>query len=282
MKIGLLTDSPCDLPEDLLEQYQIQVIPAVLIIEGKPYLDGVEITREEFYKQLPTMRTSPSTSTPSLGDFSRYYQQLLNAGYDHVIGIYTAEKLTSIPNIGRKAAEGFGGRVTVLESGSLSLGIGFQVLAAAEAIDEGNDLPQVLAAIQSTRARLRVMAALDTMEYVRRSGRVPAPVAALGGALKVKPVVELREGLVLPVGLERTTRHATEALRKKLEELGPLERLAILHTSAEERAREFLAGLMSGPTRLQIPREIRIMNVTTVIGAHIGPNGLGFAAVKAA
>lgn len=282
MKIGLMTDSPCDLPQDLVEQYQVQVIPAIVVIDGKPYRDGLDITRTDYYQRLPGLRKSPTTAAPSPADFLVHYQHLLAMGCDHVLGIFTSERLTAIPNIARKAAELLdGNKVTILESGSLSLGIGFQVLAAAEAIENDLPLSEVLAAVYSTRNRLRVLAALDTMEYVRRSGRVPAPVAALGGLLKIKPVVELREGVVRPVSAERTTSHATELLRAKLEALGPLERLAILHTNAEGRARAFLNSLMASPTRLNLPREILFVNVTTVIGTHVGPNGLGFAAVTA-
>ena len=138
-------------------------------------------------------------------------------------------------------------------------------------------LDEVLALVQSVRERIKVYAALDTIEYVRRSGRVPQAVAALGGLLSIKPVVELREGVVKPVGAPRTTRKATEKLMNLLTELGPLERLSILHTNAEPRAREFLSCLTGS---LPIPAEIPIINVTTVIGTHVGPNGLGFAAVK--
>jgi DegV family protein with EDD domain len=180
----------------------------------------------------------------------------------------------------RQAAADFPGRITVLESGSLSLGLGFQVLAAAEALaDQGGLLDEALAAIRSTRERLRVYAALDTLEYVRRSGRVPAAVAALGGLLHIKPVVELHEGEVKPISASRTTRHATEKLFGLLTDLGPLERLAILHTNAPGRAKEFLQALMA-EHRKSIPRDILIVNVTTVIGTHVGPNGLGVAAVR--
>ena len=117
------------------------------------------------------------------------------------------------------------------------------------------------------------------MEYVRRSGRVPNAVAALGGMLHIKPVVELREGEVKPINASRTTRQATEKLFALLTALGPLERLAILHTNAQESAKEFIATLMSAH-RKSIPRDILIVNVTTVIGTHVGPNGLGLAAVK--
>jgi len=279
MKLGLVTDSPSDLPAATVEQYGIEVVPSILVIEGRPYLDGKDITREEFYTSLPSFKTHPTTATPSLGDFQVCYRKLFEGNCEHIISLHTAEKLTSTVNIARQAAADFPGRITVLESGSLSLGLGFQVLAAAEAIDEGGGLEEALAAIRSTRERLRVYAALDTLEYVRRSGRVPGLVAALGGILRIKPVVELAGGQVRPLGAPRTNRQAAEKLRELLTGLGPLERLAILHTNAPARAKEFLNTLM-GEHRKSLPRDILISNVTSVIGAHLGPNGLGVAAVK--
>jgi DegV family protein with EDD domain len=280
MSIGLVTDSPCDIPTDLVERYQIEVIPAILVIAGQEYIDGINLSREEFYRRLPGLRHAPTTAAPSPADFSARYQKLLSAGYKHIISIHTAEKLTSIPNFARTAARDFDGKVTVIESGSLTLGSGFQVLAAAEAIEKDLGLDTVLDIIRSTRERIRVGAALDTMDYLRRSGRVPAAVTAIGGLLSIKPVVELVEGMVKPISAARTTRHATAALLNFLLSLGPLERLAILHTNAEQRAREFLETLLNSSAPKNIPSEIRILNVTSLIGTHIGPNGLGFAAVK--
>jgi DegV family protein with EDD domain len=277
--IGLVTDSPCDLSADVIEKYAIQVVPAILVIEGREYVDGVDMTREQFYAHLPGMRQPPSTAAPAPAEFAARYEKLFEAGCEHVISLHTAEKLTSIPNFARNAARDFPGRVTVLESGSLTLGTGFQVLAAAEAIEAGLGLDGALEAVRATRERVRVAAALDTMDYLRRSGRVPAAITAIGGLLNIKPVVELREGAVRPISAARTTRQANDALSNFLASLGPLRRLSILHTNAESRARDFLQILMQSPARSHIPREIGLTNVTSLIGTHVGPNGLGFAAV---
>lgn len=278
MKIGLVTDSPADLPPVLVAQYGIEVIPSTLVIEGQPFLDGKDITRDAFYTRLPHLKTFPTTAAPSIGDFQVGYRKLLDAGCQHIISLHIAAKLTSIFGVACQAAADFPGQVTVLESGSLSLGSGFQVLAAAEVIADDGSLEEALGAIRATRERLRVYAALDTLEYVRRSGRVPAAVAKLGGLLSIKPVVELAEGEVRPIGAPRTARQATEKLYALLVSLGPLERLAILHTNAPARAKELLDLLMA-EHRKALPRDIQLVNVTTVIGTHIGPNGLGVAAV---
>jgi DegV family protein with EDD domain len=280
MKLGLVTDSTCDLPSALVEQYGVEVVPSILVIDGKQYVDGADISRADFYARLPSLKKFPTTAAPSIGEFSARYQRLFTAGCDHILSIHAASQLTAICSIAAQAAKDFPNQVTVVDSGSLSLGIGFQVLAAAEAAESGADVSTALASIESTRRRLHVSAALDTMGYVRRSGRVPAAITILGGMLNIKPMVELTDGVLKPVGAVRTTSQADARMAAFLKSGLPLERLAILHTGAEMRARAFLSRLMDESAR-GLPRDILMVNVTTVIGAHVGPNGLGFAAVRA-
>ena len=276
MKIGIVTDSTCDQPHYLLEQYELEVIPCILVLEGKEYVDGIDISRDEFYKRLPALRTHPTTAAPSMGEFSSRYDSLFSRGCDHIISIHAAEKLTSILNIARQAAKDFGDRVTTIDSTSLSLGLGFQLLAAAEAAELG--LQSALDAIEFARKRLHVFAALDTMQNLRRSGRVPAAVAILGGMLNIKPMIELTNGEVKPVAAVRTTKQANEGMLDLLLQLGSLERLAILHTGAEARAKQFLNTVMQNASQ-SVPHDILMVNVTPLIGTHVGPNGLGFASV---
>lgn len=277
MKIGIVTDSTADIPPYLVEQHEIRVVPTILVLEGKEYADGTGISREEFYNRLPALQTPPTTAAPSMGDFATPYETLLSQGCDHVISIHAASQLTTIVNVARQAAKEFPDRVTCIDSGSLSLGLGFQALAAAEESELG--LRSALEAIESTKKRLQVSAALDTMEYLKRSGRVPGAVATLGGLLSIKPMIELKDGEVKPISAVRTTKQADERILNFLLELGDLERLAVLHTNAEPRAKHLLNELMNR-VRKSIPRDILFVNVTAVIGTHLGPNGLGFAAIK--
>lgn len=277
MTIGIVTDSTSDIPQYLIEQHKLEVIPTIVILEGREYEDGNGISRDDFYKRLPALHSPPTTAAPSIGSFFIRYDSLLARGCEHVLSIHPAEQLTSIINVARQAAAEFAGRVTVIDSGSLSLGLGFQVIAAAEAAESG--LRSALDAVESTRKRIQVFAALDTMEYLRRSGRVPPAVAALGGLLSIKPLIELKDGVVRAIGAVRTTHQANERMFNLLLEGGGMERLAILHTSAEARAKGLLDLLMQKAGQLA-PRDILTVNVTAVIGTHIGPNGLGFAAVR--
>jgi DegV family protein with EDD domain len=279
MKIGFVTDSTSDLPGAIIQQHELEVIPCILVLDGKEYVDGVDITREEFYKQLPTLPHSMpiTTAAPSIGEFNARYESLFSRGYDHILSIHAAGALTSIISSARQAAQDFEGRITVIDSTSLTLGLGFQVLAAVEAAERG--LQAALEAIESTRSRLHVYAALSTMANLKRSGRVPAVVTTLGSLLNIKPMIELINSEVKPIGAFRTNSQGNERILDLLLKDGELERLAILHTGAESRAKEFLHTVMQKASQL-VPRDILMVNVTTVIGTHVGPNGLGFAAIR--
>ena len=277
MHLGLVTDSTCDLPADAVEGLGIEVVPSILVLEGHQYADGPGLSRQEFYSVLPGLKAAPTTAAPSMGEFRIRYERLLASGCEHILSIHAAERLTAICAAARQAAGDFAGRVTVVDSHSLSLGLGFQVLAAAEAGELGLD--SALQAVESTRRRLRLLAALDTLTYARRSGRISAAITVFGALLRIKPVVELTDGDVKPVASLRTARQADQHMAGLLRANGNLERLAILHTGAEDRARDFLKRIIH-ESSLQLPRDILLVNVTPVIGAHVGPGALGVAAVR--
>ncbi len=274
MTVAIVTDSTADLPPEVIARYGIAVVPAVLVIEGREYRDQIDLPRQEFYARLPQWKQPPTTAAPSEADFARRYRQLLDEGAEHVFSIHLADSLSSMYRTALLAARRFEGRVTVVDSGQLSLGLGFQVWAAAEAASQG--AAAVRQRLQAARQRVRVYALFDTLEYLRRSGRVSWARAAIGAALLLKPLVELKDGQVLRAGYARTARQGETLLLRRLHELGQLQRLAILHTNAADRARRLLAAVENRPAG-----EIPIVNVTTVIGAHVGPNGLGFAALLA-
>jgi len=278
MKIGVVTDSTCDLPAYIVEQHGIEVVPCMLVIDGREYADGAGISRREFYLRLAEFKTPPTTAAPSIGEFKRCYERLFDQACAHVISIHAAGGLTSMVGTAQQAAQEFAGRVTVVDSLSLSLGLGFQALAAAEAAENG--LEAALSAVEATRRRLRLFAALDTLEYAQRSGRVPPTLSIFGGLLHIKPLIELADGQIKAIGAVRTTKQANQRMAAFFRSGGAFERLAIMHSGVEARAREFLDAIMREHS-LSLPRDILMVNVTPVIGTHVGPNAVGFAAVKA-
>jgi len=274
MKIGIVTDSTADIPPELAQERGIYIVPAILIIDSQSIKDGEGISRHEFYERLPTMRSLPTTASPSTGSFQQIYDALIRQGFSHIISIHATSRLSGIFNAARVAAQSFGDRVRVVDSEYVTLGMGFQVLAAAEAVMRGLSLEAILARIEDIRKRVRVIAMLDTLDYIRRSGRVSWARASLGSLLSIKPFVELKEGVVLRMGEVRTRRKGIEHLIELMNKLGPLECLAVLHTNAETEARLMLERLTA-----KLETTPLLVNVTTIIGTHVGPNGLGFVAV---
>ncbi len=274
MTTAIVTDSTSDIPEYLREQLNIHVIPAILIIQGKSYLDGEGISREEFYTKLPGMNESPTTASPSIEAFKSIYNELFSKGFSEILSIHLPELLSGIVNTARIAAEEFGEQVKVIDSGQISMGLGFQVIEAARAASANLSMDYILDKVNSVRKNTRLFAMLDTLEYIHRSGRVSWAQAQIGSLLKIKPFLEVSEGSVINRGRVRTRRKGVNHLVEKLQELAPIDQLALLHTNAEYEAKKFLA-------RLALPEIDNpiIVNVTTVIGNHVGPNGLGFVAI---
>ncbi len=274
MKIAIVTDSTADIPPDLVEQHHIEVVPAIIVMEGKSIQDGKDISRHEFYEKMPTLETLPTTATPSSGTFHSVYERLIQGGAQAILSLHVASRLSGIYNTAKLAGKAFGERVHVFDSGSISMGLGFQVIAAAEAAAQGLSLEKISQHIRTIRKKIRVIAMLDTLENIRRSGRVSWTTARIGSLLRIKPFMEILDGNVLNLGQARTRRKGIEHLKNIIYELGGLERLAIIHSNAEADARQMLADL-----KLDLPDAPRVVNVTPVIGTHVGPNGLGFAAV---
>jgi DegV family protein with EDD domain len=274
-KIAVVTDSTADIPEDIANRYHIQVVPTILVIEGKSYEDGEDISREDYYNQLDEMETTPTTAAPSSGTFTNLYQKLFDNGYDQIISIHPPGILSGILNAAHVGAQEFNEKVYILDSGQVTLGMGFQVIEAAECVQNNLPLGEIFRRIYQVQERVKVVAMLDTLKYLQRSGRVSWARASLGSILRIKPFIELKEGRVLKLGEVRTRRKGINRLFQMLESSGPLERLAILHTNAESDAQQIL-NMLSIPVAI----DPIIVNVTTVIGTHVGPNGLGFALVS--
>lgn len=274
MKIGIVTDSTADIPPEFQTELGIEVIPAILNIGQNSYTDGEGISRQEFYERLPGFKILPTTSAPSVGSFQERYEKLLSSGVDKILSIHPPLNLSGILNSARLAADSFVNKIKLIDSGQVSLGLGFQVLAVAEDSTRGAGLEELIKKIESIKRRVRLMALLDTLEYLRRSGRVSWAGAKVGEFLNIKPMVELRHGLVQRIGQVRTRAQGAQRLFENLIGWGPLERLAILHTNAESRAKDFLQKIHQ-----EVHNPVMIVNVTSVIGTHVGPDGLGFVAI---
>jgi len=275
LQTAVVTDSTSDIPDELVQELNIQIVPNIMVIDGQEYEDGKGITRSEFYQRLPQLNPPPTTATSSSGVYTNLYQRLFGQGYDQVVSIHASSILSGIFNAASAAAQAYPGRVFVIDSEQVSSGLGFQAVRIAEQLAQGIQLESILEQLPEFRQRIHLVAMLDTLEFVRRSGRVSWARAHLGNILHIKLFIKIQDGKVIRYGETRTRQKGIERLQQILEGLGPLERLSILHTNAEAEARRFLASL-------QVTSQFKpiLTNVTTILGVHVGPNALGFTAIK--
>jgi DegV family protein with EDD domain len=280
MSTRIITDSTCDLPAELIQRYGISVIPVGLNLDHRAYQDGVDLSPGDFYRQLPRLKKIPTTAAPSTSVIEAAYRGANGEGRD-IVAIFVAASFSSLFQTAQSVARELGGaparQIAVVDSGQLSLGLGWQVLAAAEAAAAGQPPAGVLAAVAATRRRLKLYALLDTLEYVRQGGRVSAFTAAVGGLLRIKVNVEVIGGQVTPVFKTRTRRQGMEKLAELARRLGPLERLAILHAHSPEDAQRLARELAS-----LAPAPPLMVEVCGAVATHVGPNALGVAAVSVA
>lgn len=274
MSTAIVTDSTSDLPSDLANKNRITVIPNIIVIDGKDYLDGKGMTREEFYNLLPTLKEQPTTGTASSGSYEKIYENLLKHGAQEILSIHAASSLSGIFNAASAAAQNFVKQVRVVDSGTLSMGLGFLALRAAEIARQGLSAQVIETEVMEYSKRLRLVAMLDTLEYVRRSGRVSWAKSRIGSLLGIKPFLEVKAGKIHSLGETRTRGKGVQRLADLLLNVGPIDRIAILHTNAAEEARLFWENL-----HLDVPEAPLFVNVTTVIGTHVGPGALGYVAV---
>lgn len=269
---AVVTDSTCDIPPDEAERLGIEVIPALVTVNGKSYKDGSELDRAELYRRMPLLKTPATTAVPSPSVFEGVYEQLLGAGIHRVLSMHLSSRLSTMVNVARQAAAAFGDRVHVFDSLQVSLGLGFQVMEAAAAALADRPFEAILEVARRARERVRVCAMIDTLEYIRRSGRVSWLRAGLGELLKVKLLVTVADGLVQRIAEVRTRRRALEQLLAFGRAWGPMERLAVLHSAVVDEATELAERLKDLSARPPL-----IVDVTTVIGTHVGPRSLGLA-----
>jgi len=270
-EVQVITDSTTDVPPDLAKRLGITVIPCLVRFGEKFYRNGVDLTRETFYALL---RKSPvATSQPPVGVFEEIYRQAAERGLQ-IISIHTAGKLSGIYNAACSAARNLPDAVIeVIDSRSVSLGAGMLAVAAAEAAQRGEPLSAIATKVREMVERVRMLAVLDTLEYVRRGGRVSWALALIGSLLSVKPLVMLKDGQVDLLERPRTLSAALRRLVERVRKLGPLEQLWVLHTQAPESAQR-LAHMLEDV----FPRErMRLIEAGVTVAAHAGPGAVGVA-----
>ncbi len=255
------------------------MIPLQVTVGGAAGTEGAEVTPGEVAKALSERRTTVTTSRPAPAQFAAAYQAAFDSGAEAVLSIHLSGHLSGTCAAAQLAAEEASGLVKVVDSGGIAMGLGFAVLAAGEAADAGGDLDTVLAAARGAVERTTILFYVDTLEYLRRGGRLGAAAAILGTALAVKPILHMKDGAIV---LKEKVRTAGRALAR-LEDLaveaagdGVCD-LAVHHLAAGDRADNLRNRLV---TRLPKVGNVVLSEVGAVVGAHTGPGVIGVVVVR--
>lgn len=270
-KIAFVTDSTCDLPSEFVRAHQVEVVPCFINYGGASHLDnGVDLVREEFYGLMPKLRPYATTAAPSPGMTEKAITAAAERA-DHVIIVTAPATLSGINNAMRLGAAKLPPeRVTLIDSGSTSMALGYQVQVGVEVAEATGDVSATLAAIQSVRENTILYAALNTLEFLRASGRVNWAVAGIGALLQIKPIIGVKDGLVPSVARVRTFNRAIDQLVELTEAMAPLDRLTIVHTHAPDMVPQLIERLGA-----LVPADHRIISVTPTLGTHVGPGAVG-------
>ena len=275
--IRVVTDSGCDLPRRLVERFKIAVVPLIVRFGTEVYQDG-ELSVDEFWEKGAGPH-HPQTSQPSAGAFEEVFERLVAQG-KQVLCLTLTGKHSGTFNSACLAAQRFGEAVKVFDSLSLSLGLGIQTLAAAQAAQAGRSMQEVLALLKDMRARIRVLLVFDTLENLRRGGRADGFIAVadrMTRALNIKPVINIVDGQLRLLGAARSFQRGLRRILSLVERLGPLEHLAVVHTRRLETAQE-MAGRLA--ERTGFPRErIWVEETGPALASHAGTGVIGVLAV---
>lgn len=275
-KVAIVTDSTAYLPKELVEQYHIHVVPNVVNWGTKSYRDGVDIGATEFFERLKTDPVQPTTAVSSVGDFRAVYEKAAGTA-EAVLGIHLSAKLSGT-YMAAEQARGMlpSHNIQVIDSNATAMALGFVVLAAARAAQSGGGLAEAAKAAQATIPNVGIVFTVETLEYLKRGGRIGGGAAFIGGLLDLKPILELRDGRVEPVERVRTKRKAIDrvldSIAEKCQGKQPI-RLATLHAAAPQEA----AALLEAAEKRLGATESILSEVSPTVAVHTGPGTVGLA-----
>ena len=271
----ILTDSAADLLQAYVTRFQNGVVPIHVSVNGETRLDDGTLDLDWFYGELSHLQVPPTTAAPAPQEFTRVYAQLASEGAEGIIAILVASTLSSLHDYALIAAGEFKeARVHVVDVTQVSMGLGWLVVRAAELLADGTPVPQIIHQVMSLRERTRILGVIDSIDYLRRSGRVGWISTAVANVLSIKPLIVLERGEVRLSGRVRTHRRGLQAVVLQAQSAFPLERLAILHSGASAASVAQLEDEFSA----LLPRlEISVVNVGPAFATHVGPGCVGVA-----
>lgn len=273
--IGIITDSTCDIPQDLLEHYGIIVVPQIVIWGTQQYRDRVDLLPDEFYRRLTVEPTLPHSSLPSLETFQEAFQRAIHQGAHALVILTISSAMSGTYALAQTAAQQLKIPAVVVDAKGPSMSLGWQVLAVARARETGADLDGLVQQAALVRNRLTQFVGMDTLEYLQRGGRIGHAIQWVGTQLKVKPLVSINHqtGLVEPVGLARTHAGLVDMLYSKFFETQKGRknlRIAVLHGGTLVEAEALAARIRNEHS----PAELLINSTGPVLGINTGPGAL--------
>jgi DegV family protein with EDD domain len=271
MAVRIVTDSASDLPQDVCDELAIEVVPLTIRFGDTEYVDRKELTTDEFWRKLERSSVLPETAAPSVGAFEETFRRLADAGADGIICINLSAQLSATMQSAQVAAKALDGLcpIAIIDSKSASMGIGNLVLHAADRAAAGADLDTIVREVEQRRERQHVLATLDTLEYLRKGGRIGGARALLGSMLSIKPVIAVKDGTVDEAGKVRTRSKALRFIVDRVPQRG-VERVAVLHAAAPD-VDAFLELLGRRVPDL----DVVVGQIGPVIGVHTGPRVIG-------
>ncbi|MFI5358828.1 MAG: DegV family protein [Halanaerobiales bacterium] len=286
MKIGILTDSTCDLGPDLLERYGIEMVPLVInFSEEEVYRDKLDITNQEFFTKLVQAEKLPTTSQPAIGWFVDKYKEMAES-YDAIISIHLAESLSGTCHSARMAANQVEDvRIEVIDSASASMGIGFQVLLARKLAEEGLEFEEIVERVKEMQKNLKIFFTVNDLSYLEKGGRIGKASAFLGSILNFYPILNISEknGEILPIekirGKKKIVKRMLELAKEEIENLEEVT-LGFLHGSDLEYFDLFRRELLDYLEEKNISYSEKTDWISSVIGCHTGPTVYGVVLFK--
>ncbi len=277
--VSIVADSGCDLPAALIDQYGITVVP-VYVRFGQDMISSDDLSNDDFWRRAQQSPEAPGTSSPAPGTFYKVFEKLVDAGND-VVCLTLPGKHSGTYNAAWLAAQDFGEKVRVVDTGSFSLGMGLQVLVAAKEALAGKSADFIQRTVESVRERTSIIFVLDTLEWVRRGGRLDRIIPLIdkvARTLKVKPVLEMCNGEFKLVAIARSTRSALQRLEDEVRDRLPVQELAAAYTRGCEVAAE-LADRIANLAGVH-PVEVITVEAGPAFAAHAGPNAIGAAIIR--
>jgi DegV family protein with EDD domain len=276
MPVRIVSDSACDLPQEVCADLGIEIVPLTIRFGDREYVDREELSTAEFWRELEASSVLPETAAPSVGAFEETFRRLGDEGADGVVCINLSGRLSATMQSAQVAAKALDGEcpVEIIDSRSASMGIGNLALHAARRARDGADLETIVQEVEARRDRQHVLATLDTLEYLRKGGRIGGAQAMLGSMLSIKPVITVLDGAVEQAGKVRTRSKALQFIVDRIPH-GKVEAISVLHANAPD-VDEFLARLEP----LVPDAEMVVGLIGPVVGVHTGPRVLGVAWIE--